>query len=70
VRAVGPSLDYLAFHPSHEFLYALNEVAAGRLVAFAVNPRTGMLTRLDDASSGGAGPAHISVHRSCLSNPC
>jgi 6-phosphogluconolactonase len=60
----GPSPDYLAFHPSHKFLYALNEVTAGRIVAFAINQATGMLTRLNDASSGGAGPAHISVHRS------
>jgi 6-phosphogluconolactonase len=62
--ASGPSPDYLAFHPSHRFLYALNEVAAGRVVAFAINPGTGMLTRLNDVSSGGAGPAHISMHKS------
>ena len=60
----GPSPDYLAFHPSRKFLYALNEVPAGRVVAFSVDAATGMLTRLNDASSGGAGPAHISVHKS------
>jgi 6-phosphogluconolactonase len=60
----GPSPDYLAFHPSGRFLYALNEVTPGRVVAFAIDPTTGALTRLDDVSSGGDGPAHISVHRS------
>jgi 6-phosphogluconolactonase len=60
----GPSPDYLAFHPTANYLYALNEVAAGRVVAFTVNPATGALTMLNSASSGGAGPAHISVHKS------
>jgi 6-phosphogluconolactonase len=60
----GPSPDYLAFHPSGRFLYALNEVTPGRLVSFAVDPGTGALTRLNDVSSGGDGPAHLSVHRS------
>jgi 6-phosphogluconolactonase len=60
----GTSPDYLAFHPSGKYLYALNEVNPGRIVAFSVDPRTGMLTQLNAASSGGDGPAHISVHRS------
>jgi 6-phosphogluconolactonase len=62
--ASGPSPDYLAFHPSRKYVYALNEVTPGRVVAFSVSSATGMLTRLNDASSGGAGPAHISVHKS------
>jgi 6-phosphogluconolactonase len=60
----GPSPDYLAFHPSGKFLYAINEVPAGRVVAFAVNPGNGALTMLNSASSGGNGPAHLSVHSS------
>ena len=60
----GTSPDYLAFHPSGKFLYALNEVNPGRIVAFSVDRATGMLTRLNDVSSGGNGPAHISMHRS------
>jgi 6-phosphogluconolactonase len=62
--ASGPSPDYLAFHPSRNLLYALNEVAAGRVVAFSVNPATGALTLLNSQPSGGSGPAHISVHKS------
>jgi len=60
----GPSPDYLAFHPNGRFVYALNEVNPGRIVAFSVDRATGMLTRLNDASSGGDGPAHISMHKS------
>jgi 6-phosphogluconolactonase len=58
----GPSPDYLAFHPTANYLYALNEVATGRVVAFAVDPASGALRMLNSASSGGSGPAHISVH--------
>ncbi len=60
----GPSPDYIAFHPSGKYLYALNEVDPGRVVAFSIDARTGQLTRLNDASSGGDGPAYISVHKS------
>src|SRR5688572_20897203 len=55
----GNSPDYLAFHPNGRFVYALNEVNPGRIVAFSVDRATGMLTRLNDASSGGDGPAQI-----------
>lgn len=60
----GPPPDYLAFHPSGRYLYALNEVNPGRVVAFSVNATNGALTRLNDVSSGGSGPAHISMHKS------
>jgi 6-phosphogluconolactonase len=55
--------NYLAVHPTRRFLYVTSQVAAGRVVAFAVDP-TGMLTRLNDMATGGAEPAHISLHRS------
>jgi 6-phosphogluconolactonase len=64
MAAAGTSPDYLAFHPSGKYVYALNEVNPGRIIAFSVDRATGMLTRLNDASSGGDGPAHISVHKS------
>jgi 6-phosphogluconolactonase len=58
------SPNYLAVHPSRKYLYVTSQVAAGRVVAFAIDAGTGMLTRLNDAASGGAAPAHISLHRS------
>jgi 6-phosphogluconolactonase len=60
----GMSPNYLAFHPSRKYLYALNEVNPGRVLAFSVNPTNGALTQLNSASSGGEGPAHLSVHKS------
>ena len=60
----GTSPDYLAFHPSRRFVYALNEVEPGFVVAFSVDRQTGMLTQLGRRSSGGGGPAHISIHKS------
>jgi 6-phosphogluconolactonase len=55
---------YMAFHPSRKFAYALAENDPGSVVAFSVDGATGGLTRLNQASSGGNGPAHISVHPS------
>ncbi len=64
MAAAGPSPDYLAFHPSGKYLYALSEVAPGAIYAFSIDPQTGALTRLNDVGSGGNGPAHLSVHKS------
>jgi 6-phosphogluconolactonase len=57
----GKEPSFLAFHPSGKYLYAVNEVPEGRVVAFAVDQKTGALTRLNEASSAGVGPAHLSV---------
>jgi 6-phosphogluconolactonase len=56
--------NYLAVHPTRKFLYVTSQVPAGRVVAFAVDGASGMLTRLNDVASGGADPAHISLHGS------
>jgi 6-phosphogluconolactonase len=55
--------NYLAVHPTRKFLYVTSQVSAGRVVAFAIDS-AGMLTRLNDVPSGGADPAHISLHKS------
>ncbi len=60
----------LALHPSAKYLYAANEVSnfdsrhAGAVTAYAIDARSGHLTRLNIVSSEGAGPAHLSVHPS------
>lgn len=62
-----PSPSFLAVHPSGKFLYAVNEVAefngqpTGSVSAYAVDPRTGALTFLNSAASGGSGPCHLNV---------
>jgi 6-phosphogluconolactonase len=65
----GESLNpsFLAIHPTRRFLYAVNEVGdfqkkkAGAVSAFAIDPKTGDLTLLNQQSSGGAGPCHLVV---------
>jgi 6-phosphogluconolactonase len=62
---VNPS--YLALHPNHRFLYAVNEVSrfdgksAGAVSAFAIDRRSGRLRFLDQRTSGGPGPCHLVV---------
>lgn len=63
---VSPSS--LAFHPSNKYLYAVNEISnftgantSGSVTALKVDPATGDLTLLNVITSGGRGPAHLSV---------
>jgi 6-phosphogluconolactonase len=53
--------SFFAFHPSGKLLYAVNENDNGSLTAFSLDPKTGMLTRLNSAPSRGASPCYISV---------
>jgi 6-phosphogluconolactonase (cycloisomerase 2 family) len=66
--ASNPS--WLAFDSSKTHLYAANETStfegtnSGSVSAFSINRSNGHLTPLNTVSSGGAGPAHLSVHPS------
>jgi 6-phosphogluconolactonase len=70
-RLAAEAVDssFLAFDPSHKFLYAVSEVATldgkktGGVVAFAVDKATGRLTRLNEQPSQGAGPCHLVVDK-------
>jgi 6-phosphogluconolactonase len=59
--------SFLAFHPTGESLYAVQEVndldasGSGGVVAYAVDRASGALRERSRASSGGAHPAHVSV---------
>lgn len=61
--------SFLATHPNQKFLYAVGEVGnfegqkTGAVTAFAIDPATGNLTRLNQQSSRGAGPCHIVLDR-------
>ena len=67
VAAETPSPAFLALHPNRQFLYAVNEVAefngqkTGSVSAFALDAKTGALSALNQASSGGDGPCHLVV---------
>lgn len=67
VETLRPS--FLALHPSGRFLYAVNEVddfqgtAAGAASAFAVDGGSGGLTLLNQVSTKGKDPCHLTVDK-------
>src|SRR5208282_1465254 len=58
---------FLAIHPNHRHLYAVNEIAkydgqkSGSVSAFSINHQTGKLTLLNVVASGDPGPCHLVV---------
>ena len=66
-EAKNPS--FLALHPSGRFLYAVSEVGdfggakTGSVIAFAVDPKTGDLTKLNEVASEGGAPCHLVVDK-------
>ncbi len=67
IEAGDPS--FLAVHPTGKFLYAIDEGAdpakkPGRgVLAYAIDARTGALTRLNEQEPGGPGPCYLEVDR-------
>lgn len=67
LAATTPSPCFLAVSPDEKFLYAANSIRnfngenAGAVSAFALDKHSGRLTLLNQKSSGGAGPCHVSV---------
>jgi 6-phosphogluconolactonase len=61
--------SFLAIHPNHKYLYAVGELGkfngqkSGAVSAFAIDPKTGDLTLLNQQPSGGPGPCHVTVDR-------
>ena len=58
--------SFLAIHPSGKFLFAVNEAwgkGGGTVGAFAIGPKDGDLSLLNQQSSGGAGPCHLVVDK-------
>jgi 6-phosphogluconolactonase len=61
--------SFLAVHPNHRFLYAVNEIGnyegqkSGAVSAFAIDKATGKLTLLNQVASGGADPCYIIVDK-------
>ncbi len=65
--ATTPNPTFLAVAPNHKYLYAANEIdnfqgkKAGAVSAWAIQPKTGALQFINDASTKGDGPCHVSV---------
>jgi 6-phosphogluconolactonase len=59
--------SYLAFHPNHRLLYAVNELknyngeATGTLSAFTLDPRNGRLEFINKVATHGTDPCHVTV---------
>ena len=69
LAAESPNPSFLVADPQGRFLYAVNEVndlngkPTGGVSAYAIDRGTGKLKLLNQVSSLGAGPAHISLDR-------
>jgi 6-phosphogluconolactonase len=67
LAAENTNPSFLAIHPNHHFLYAVNETGnyngqkSGAVTAFSIDPATGKLTQLNQVASGGADPCYITV---------
>jgi 6-phosphogluconolactonase len=67
VETKNPS--FLALHPNGRFLYAAGEVSTfegaktGMVSAFAIDPKTGDLTLLNQQASAGTGTCHLVVDK-------
>lgn len=55
--------SFVAIHPNQKFLYSVSEMDKGSIVAFAIDAKTGNLTKLNSQSAGGSGPCHVVVDR-------
>ncbi|MBC7237411.1 MAG: lactonase family protein, partial [Chloroflexi bacterium] len=68
-RGVVSNPSYLAIHPQRNYLYAVSEITdyqgqpAGGVSAFAIDPKTGVLSLINQQSSGGPGPCYVSVDK-------
>ncbi len=63
----GKNPNFLAVHPQGKYLYAVygegssEAYKKGSVAAYQVDPATGKLTLLNEQSSNGQGPCHVSV---------
>jgi len=62
------SPSFLAVHPNHQYLYAVNEMGvggqqSGAVSAFSIDLKTSKLTFLNQVPSHGAGPCHLSLDK-------
>lgn len=56
--------SYVLIHPSHKYVYGVNEQDDGMITAFAIDPtKPGRLTTVNQQSSRGSGPCYLSTNR-------
>ena len=59
--AVDAYPSFIAVSPNGRHLYVNVENATGSAIAYAIDPLSGMLTRLNDIENGGSGSAYITT---------
>ena len=59
VKASNPS--FIVIHPNGKYLYSVTEGNPGKISAFAIDPQSKKLKLLNQSSSGGKGPCHVSI---------
>ena len=69
VAAETANPSFLAVHPNHRFLYAVNELSdyqgnkTGGVSAFSIDHATAKLTFLNEVPSGGTDPCYVSLDK-------
>lgn len=69
VTAETANPSYLAVDPTYRFLYAVNEIQdykgqkSGAVTAFAIDRKTGKLTKVNEVASRGEDPCYISLDK-------
>jgi 6-phosphogluconolactonase len=56
-----PKPSFLALHPNRHYLYAASEQHEGLVSAWRIESTSGILSFVNQANSGGAGPCHIAL---------
>jgi len=64
LAAAASNPTFLVVHPDQRFLYAANQDSEGKVSAFLIDPKSGKLTPVNQASSKGDGPCHLALDRS------
>ena len=68
LAAEHPNPGFVAIHPNSKFLYAIGRVmvdgkATDGVTAYALDAKTGALTKLNEQAAGGGGPCHVNVDK-------
>jgi 6-phosphogluconolactonase len=61
--------SFLTIHPNQKYMFAVGEVdnfkgkKGGAASAFSIDPKSGKLTLINQETSGGGGPCHVSIDK-------
>jgi|ERR1035438_10413224 6-phosphogluconolactonase len=64
IAAQLPKPSFLALHPNRHYLYVASEQSEGLVSAWRIESTSGILSFVNQTTSGGAGPCHIALDAS------